>query len=211
MPAPYPAWINYSGFAAWLTNKSGGESAAWLLFKTLIDIDCRYAVSQRVDTPIDALTGPTGLTIRQIKATMEIYRELALARYYIPEEESENALIEINTPLPTPKTHRQVIAMEIPDPAIAVHRFCDCPEAREMDPNDPVLQEIIDLYLDTCSVRVNAFIVDRLKALRHRADIGAIRWAFKTTKKNNSHSLDMVERTALKIADKGNKKPWIAR
>lgn len=201
MPSPFPTWLLHSGLPQRLKTESCG-SAAWLLLRTIIDLDCRRSTTEPVDTSIANLAIVTGLTDAEIQDILPVYRKTAVAKYYVPDDEAENALIQLNDPLPTPQTHRQVIALMIPDPAISIHRYCDCPEARDFDPADPVLQEIIDLYLNGISLRINQFIIDRLKNLRHKTDIGAIRWAFKLAAKNNSHSLDFVERQALKIKDK---------
>ena len=201
MPSPFPAWLLHSGLPQRLNSEPCG-SAAWLLLKTIIEMDCRRSITDKVDTSLQNLATVTGLTVEQVVDTFPVFRKTQVARYYMPEDQEENALIQVNEPIPTPISHKDVLKLQIPDPAVAIHRYCTCPEAQQAMPGDPVLNEIIDLYLGQCSVRMNSFILDRLTYLRHSADIGAIRWAFKTCEKNNCHSLDAVVRIALKIADK---------
>lgn len=203
MPSPFPTWISHSGLPQELAKASGG-SAAWLLFKTIIELGCKTAEPENVDIAVPDLASITGLDDHLILDTMMIYRKRHLAKLYIPEEPGENALIQIAPVLPTPMTHAQVRALQIADPAIDHHRFCDCPENVPLNPRDPKLQEVIDLYLGHCACTMNSFTMDRINHLVQRADIGAIRSAFRTAAKYNNRSFDFIVRRTLNIQEKLN-------
>lgn len=204
MPTPYPAWIQYSGLPARLREETAGTDA-WLLFKTIIDLDCRNAISQTLDLPISQLASLTGIDAEDVLAIVPVYRDLKLAKMFLPDSADENLVIQISAPLPTPETHAQVRAKMIADTGIDVHRFCDCPEGREMDPKDPVLRQIIDLYCSHINCTMNAFTVDRLNVLRHKASLDDIRRAFWSAEKNQIRSLNYIERVAMKIQDRSIK------
>lgn len=196
MSSQYPAWINHSGLPKLL------GSAAWLLFKAIVELDCRMSTPMTIDVSFDELAAITGLEPEDILDTLPVYREHKLAKLYIPDDLDTNPMIELYKVLPTPETHAQVREKMIPDPAISIHRYCDCPEAKEMDPRDPAMREICDLYLATINCTMNALTVDRLKNLRYKATMDDIRRAFWSAQKNEIRSFNYVERTALKLQDK---------
>lgn len=201
MSVQFPAWIIHSGLPRYLAEMTGG-SAAWLLFKTVVELDCRRAEPARVDVSVADLAKMTGIDDTEVLRLFHTFRDAKLARLYIPEDEDENALIELLQPIATPIPHSEVLKQFVADPAVNIHRYCDCPEAQPLDAHDETLQEIVDLYLSVCGFQINAFILDRLKNLRHSANLDEIRWAFRKAEQNNSRSLDFVIRLACKLKDK---------
>lgn len=192
-----PLWLEYSGLPEKVGEKVKGGTA-WLLFRKIVELDC---ASNPVPAPVEAsiadLTRRTGIAPSLIHKSVAALRKLKLIACFIPEEDEETALFRVSVPLPTPVTRADLRAQHpelFSDPQ---HYFRYLDEATgdislDEEKPDPGLQEIVDLYFNTIGLKMNAFILDELRLVRHRFELDAVRRVFRRAQQNEVRSLSWV-------------------
>ena len=85
-----------------------------------------------------------------------------------------------------------------------VFRYSGAEEAEnaELESDDPLLQEVVDLYFNTVGLKMNAFILDELRLVRQRFPIEQVRRHFRRAQQNEIHALSWV----VKELVRGNRK-----
>jgi hypothetical protein len=189
-----PQWIELSGLPRLLNAECG--SSAWLILRTLIDLDCAlHSKPGTVALSIEELANRTGL---EAAPTRKIVKQLNKGKWltmFLPEHVEETAFFKIAEPLATPASHGDVLTS---NPTLTVHRYCDCPQASANDdPDDAVLQEVVDFYLGQIAPTMNTFTIQKLRDLVALAPIADIRRAFKHAEYNEVRNLAFIIRRCL--------------
>jgi DNA-binding transcriptional ArsR family regulator len=165
-------WLEWSGLPAAL-NKL--RANGWLVFKTLVEIDCRAARRPGiVEVSVAELAERCGLTPEAVAKVVEALRKKKYLRCFLPDHPDETALIEIRAPIATPIPPEEV-ARRVLDPHlrdVLQYRYAHPPEA----PADMgKIQEVVDLYLNRISQKMNSFILEQIEIVAARFAIEDIR------------------------------------
>jgi DNA-binding Lrp family transcriptional regulator len=194
----FPLWLELSGLPAKLHTISKG-GYAWGVMKKLIELDLAKTPSRPALVEISPLelAERTGLDEKRITASVKAMRKLGILRAFLPDNEEEVALFQFLTPIPTPKSADQIRAL-YPDlfldtewpPRYAV----EVSEQVEQDPETQAgkVKEVIDLYLNIFSMKLNSLILDQLQLMCDRYDQALIKKVFERARKKDATSLGWV-------------------
>src|SRR5690606_29490958 len=121
-------------------------------------------------------------------------------RSFLPDNEEEDALFEIITPLATPtpweevrKNHPELFSLPDHQFRYATATATEAPPPTK-DGHDPKLKEVVDLYLDNVSMKMNAFILDELRLIAARFDLPMVRKVFARARTKEVQSLAWILR-----------------
>lgn len=159
-------WLELSGLPAVLNT---GRQHAWLVFRTLVEIDCRR--NQEPDTveiSLAELAERCGLEWEKVNKIAEFLAGKKRLGCFLPDNPEEPALFRIRSPIETPRTPQEVAALA-PDPWLrdpSTYRYLSAP-ARD-DQFERKSAKVVDLYLNLLSQNVNSFIVDQIEILARR-------------------------------------------
>jgi hypothetical protein len=181
---PIPLWLPYSGLPVFIAEKAK-TPLAWLLFWTVVQLDCQRhrtpGIVEITPTELGALCGMTG---EQVLKNLPKLRKTGTLRCFLPDNAEEDALLQVITPLETPIPWQAVrdaqpFLRALPDHAFRYAHACeDQPPPAGRDQADPLLREVIDLYFDNVSMKMNAFILDELSLIARQYDLPMIRRVF---------------------------------
>ena len=201
-----PLWLEYSGLPELLTQKAG--PAGWPLFKKLVEIDCEKNPMSpgTFEVSLDDLARATGHTTDKLKTTVNKLRKLKLIRCFIPDTSEEPGLFEIRTPLKAPLTPAEIRSeyKAVFRSGYGFFRYID--QLKDIDPDDPVLGEVAQLYFKCIGTNVNSLVLDQLRLLRERFSLGRIQKVMEDARKVDVHSLSWVVRHLYKEESKESKK-----
>lgn len=197
-----PLWLELSGLPEWLNEKARG-GAAWAVFKKLVELDC--ALNPRpglVEISINELAQRTGVDPKTVRRLLTSFRKLEVVACFLPDNDEEEALVQIRVPLPTPLNPDRVRALhpELFERPTHYFRYAqsETESEEENTTSDPLLEEIVDLYFHTIGLKMNAFILDELRLIRHQFPIELVRRTFQRAAKNDIHSLHWVVRELIR-------------
>jgi hypothetical protein len=141
----------------------------------------------------------TGLTSAQSNAAARKLRKAGLLRYFVPDNEEEPALFQIITPLHTPLPWTEVREREPALQTAPDHSFRYAKETAEALPPDADspkaddrVREVTDLYLDLVSMKLNTFVLDEIRLIALRYDIGLVRKVFARARQKEVQSLAWI-------------------
>ncbi|GAB4314600.1 MAG: hypothetical protein Kow0059_06470 [Candidatus Sumerlaeia bacterium] len=189
----FPLWLEYSGLPERL-NAAGGPGV-WAVFKKLVELDCAAnpMAPGTVEAALTDLGRSTGIAVERLPGLIEKLRRQRLVRCFIPDEPCEPGLFEFLTPLRTP-----VSAEEIRREHAAVFRsapfFRYVDVVKDVDPDDPVLKKVVDLYFQCLGLSINPIALDQLRLLRDRFPLGRIQRVMEQARRHDIHSLSWVAR-----------------
>ncbi|MBN1867770.1 hypothetical protein JW916_10800 [Candidatus Sumerlaeota bacterium] len=202
--ASSPLWLAYSGLPAWLNSKI--HRHAWLVFKTVVEIDCALnARPATVEIAPAEIAERCGLAPDATMKTLEALRRKKCLALFLPEHPEERALIEVKTPLPTPRAAEEVRA-QFPfnrlDPAVRL-RYASASEP-ETDKGTARggkkdLERVIDLYFNTVGFKMNSFILDELRLVCQRFPRSDVEKTFARARKNDIRSLGWIVRELYRL------------
>lgn len=199
MTTAFPHWLEWSGLPGELNDKV--RVGAWSVFKKIVELDCeRNRRPDAVEISISHLAEVTGLSHTLTRRILDGLRKKKLLLVFLPESDDEVALLQIRVPLRTPMTVEEVAEAH---PELHLdHGSGDARYAHEdkgLDPEDPAIRRVVDLYLDRVSMKMNSFILDELIFIAQR-----FQW----------REIDRVFRQAAHLRGGGGASPslgWIAR
>jgi hypothetical protein len=202
--ARFPAWITASGLPAHLAAEAKSP-LAWLLWRTIVE---REIGSNRRPGPVECtladLEQATGIPAAKIPPLVGKLRKAGVLRAFLPEGEEDAALFQIVAPLPTPTPWETVRASnpalaELPDSAFR-YATESAPAPDEDAPGgeapESKLKAVVDLYLDTVSMKMNSFVLDELRLIAARFDLALIRKVFARARSKEVQSLSWIVREA---------------
>jgi hypothetical protein len=197
-----PLWLEYSGLPQLVGEKIRG-GYGWAVFKKIVELDC--AANPEPDTveiTLSELAMRCGVPENAIQRAVMGLRKLKLIKCFLPEDEEEVALLKVSVPLPVPRGREELKAgwprlfQETPQR----FRYLDEWETvvEETSAEDPLLQEIVDLYFNTVGLKMNAFILDELRLVRTRFAAERIRRVFRRAQQNDVHSLHWIVKELIR-------------
>jgi hypothetical protein len=196
-----PLWLEYSGLPAHLAEKVRG-GGGWPVFKKLVELDCdANAEPGTVELPLGELAARCGVAAPALRKIILSLRKLKLVACFLPDHDDEAALFRLRVPLKTPLTIDEIKQAH---PRLFVDnpqffRYVDDFQAPEdNDATDKDLQEIVDLYFDAISLKMNAFILDELRLVRFRFPMEMVRQMFRRAKQNEIRNLHWVVQELIK-------------
>ena len=191
-------WLEYSGLPEMLNKEI--RMGAWSVFKKIVEIDCLH--NHHPDTfeiSLADLSMMVGMDARAIRSVITRLRRKKLLVCFVPDSAEEQGLFRINVPLPTPRSAREVkrlFAAMFP-PGKDFFRYAD-QHVTETTGDDPELQELVDIYLNTVGIRINIFILDELRLLKERFDMSRLRDVFSQARERGIKNLRWIGRKLLR-------------
>lgn len=191
-----PLWLELSGLPEAM-NQAARSPAAWLLFCKLVAEDCRL----HPETPgilsfsMRQLGKACGIEPSKIPRILQSLQKHRWIGCFIPDNEEEEGLFQIKIPLPAPlgpdavrRAHPELFTN--PLEALRYEKTGAGGEQAPDEPeNDPVLQDVVDLYFNSISMKMNNFILDELRLIRKQFPYPLIRRIFKRAKEHGVTSL----------------------
>ncbi len=194
----FPVWIEYSGLPEQLNNDIRG--GAWMVFKKLVELECTNNASpDTFEASVVDIAHWVGMEPRTVKSIIVRLRRKKLLVCFLPDSNKEPALFRINIPLPVPLTPRKIkkkFSSKFP-PGKDFFRYVD-KRVTETDGDDPELQELIDIYLNTIGLKINVFVIDELRLLKERFDLERLRDVFAMARDKRIKSVRWVARKLFK-------------
>lgn len=201
-----PMWLEYSGLPEML-NK-GIRLGAWAVFKKLVEIDCLHNHHpDTFETSVADLAMMIGMDTKTIRSIITRLRRKKLLVCFMPESDDERGLFRINVPLPTPRPAREVkhlFTATFPT-GKDFFRYAD-QHVTETSGNDPELQELVDIYLNTVGIRINIFILDELRLLKERFDMNRLREVFAQARERGIKNLRWIGQNLLRNEQQHNER-----
>lgn len=202
-----PLWLEYSGLPRLLNEKIKG-GAGWPVFRKIVELDCAAnAEPEAVEITLEELGERCGVSPDAARKAILSMRKLKLVACFLPDDNEEPALLKVRTPLVTPVPAEEVRSRHAPlflDPPQRF-RYVDDEDpgtAEEAEAADPALQEIVDLYFNTVGLKMNAFILDELRLVRHRFSMERVRKTFRRAQQNEIRSLQWIVRELVRMDKK---------
>jgi hypothetical protein len=201
-----PLWLEYSGLPELVGDKVRG-GAGWLVFRKIVELDCAAnAHPAPVEVSVEELCRRTGTPAVVIHKALAALRKLKLIACFIPEDDEEPGLFRVSVPLRTPVSRADLRAAHPTLFADPQHYFRYLDEATgDLSPDDapdPALQEVVDLYFNTVGLKMNAFILDELRLIRHRFPLEQVKKVFRRAQQNEIRSLSWVVRELVRARKK---------
>ncbi len=188
-----PLWIELSGLPAHLNTCVRKDS--WGVFKKVAELDCEsHSAPDVVKISLRNLAERTGLSSDVVEKCLAALEKKQYIHCFLPDNEEEEAFIRIACPLNTPAVPAEMKKAR-PDlfpPGRDFFRYADIRPVEKED--DPILSEIVDLYLNTIGLKMNVFILDEIRMMRERFTISDIKRAFEKVKQQDNKSLRSVLR-----------------
>ncbi|MCX7016963.1 MAG: hypothetical protein NTW86_31120 [Candidatus Sumerlaeota bacterium] len=194
-----PLWLEFSGLPEWLNAEA--RAGAWAVFKKIVELDCQQnAIPDIVEAAPAELAQWTGLKAETVQKILVKLRRKHLIACSLGDHEEETALIQIQIPLKTPRPAAEVCkesgkAFFRPGMRLRYAYPIDEP------PGDEVrLQQVVDLYFNNISMRINSFLLDELRLIARRFDLESIRRVFGRAGLNDKPELRWAVKELLKEA-----------
>lgn len=189
----HPLWVEHSGLPTLLL-REGKSPVAWMLLRRVMELDLAQHRHKPgvVELEYGAFLDLAGLDENHCGKAMKILRKCGLLRAYVPDHREESVLLQVLTPLATPIPALEVLRSH------AVFAHCRVEDLRyatacaEDSGVEKRLREVIDLYLDVLSMRVNSLVVDNLRVVAERYDLELIRRVFARAKKREGTGLSWI-------------------
>jgi hypothetical protein len=198
----FPLWIERSCLPQYLAEKCKNPHA-WAVFRKIVELDLlSNSEPGTVEISARALGELLGVEPKKTYTAMKKLRKAGVVRAFLPDNEEEEALFQVMRPLETPVSYEQLRRsdpdlLRAPDEAFV---YAIGPEDElqhdDLSDADPVLREVVNLYLDNVSMKMNAFIFDELRLIRSRFDLPLIRKVFAKAKKKEIQTLGWILKEA---------------
>lgn len=183
-------WLEWSGLPLELNKvRSGG----WTVFKKIVDLDCRaHRCPGTIEISFEMLGDRCGFEPDTTLKIVEALRKKKYLRCYLPDNFEEPALLEIRTPLKTPRSPEEV-ARRVDDPHLRdVSRYRYASEEPERSADEAKIQEVVDLYFNHLSQKMNSFIVEQIEIVARRFEIDEIRHTMERAARHDLRSIGWV-------------------
>ena len=192
-----------------LVREKTKNAAGWAVFRKIVELDCEQHPSApgTVEVTVAELAARAGVLPEEARKVFLPLRKMKVLKCFVPDDDEDTALFEIYCPLPVPLSRREMedlITRKTSRSGPPVLRYWDELTNDRNDMVDPLLQEVVDLYLNTCGTRINMFVVDELRLMRQKYPMEAVRKAFNRARQNEIHSLAWI---AGQLSRTGKKKP----
>jgi len=192
-----PLWLEHSGLPAWLNSEV--RAGAWPVFKKIVELDCsQNAIPDIVEVVPVHLAQWCGLSTDVVMKILSKLRSKRLIGACLADSAEEAALLQIAIPLKTPLSPAEVCAsggaMFRPGMRLRYAYAMDEPPADEVR-----LQQVVDLYFNNVSMKINSFILDELRLVARRFTLEECRGVFGKAGLNDVHDLHWVVRELIRM------------
>lgn len=199
-------WLEWSGLPLELNKVRQG---AWPVFHKLAELDCQaHAFPGTVEISLTELAERCGYPVEALEKIIEALRKKKYLRCFIPDNAEEKGLFEIRVPLKTPLAP-EAVAERIPNPRLrqpSEYRYLV--EHREEDTAQTVskVQEIVDLYFNHLSQKMNAFILEQIEIAARRFPMESIRLTIERAERHEIRTMGWVLKELIRDHAKQEKK-----
>lgn len=208
-----PLWLELSGLPEFLGERVKG---GWPVFKKIVELDCATnPLPGIVEISLKELAQRSGVSVVAIRRVISGLRKHELVTAFLPDNDEEEALFRVRTPLKTPLSPEELRHLFPQWFGREGHhfRYAEPPadEIEALDPDDLLLKEIVDLYFNTVGMKMNAFVLDELRLVRQQFPIDLVRRTFRRASQNDIHSLQWIMRELIrqkrKLDEKAGEEP----
>jgi len=197
-------WLEWSGLPGAL-NKA--RSGGWAVFKKIAELDCRaHRCPGTVEVSLAELSERCGIPAETAAKIVEALRRKKYLRCYLPDHPEEPALIEIRVPIRTPVPFEEV-ARRVPDPHLrdsSTYRYAS--KQQEVEVDEKKVQEVVDLYLNYLSQKMNTFILEQIEIAARRFPLEEIRLTIERAARHNLRNMGWVLKELIRDHAKREKK-----
>ncbi len=183
-------WLEWSGLPAAL-NKA--RANGWLVFRKIVELDCEaHRRPEAVEVTLEELGERCGLEPDVVAKVLEALRKKKYLRCFIPDNPSEQALVEIRTPVKTPKS-AEAVARATADPHLrdpGDYRYAREEEKPAADERH--VQEAVDYYLNHLSQKMNSVILEQIEIAARRFQAEELRLAIDRAARHEIRSMTWV-------------------
>lgn len=192
----FPLWLELSGLPMHL-NEIGKSAYVWTVFKKIVELDCidNPTVPGYIDVSMDVLAARTGLDHAKIQKSVKAMRKAGVVRAFLPEENEENALFQIITPIPVPTPLQDIRDNHLDlfiDSAWPPRYGVAVAERDESDDQHGKVKRVADLYMNIFSMRMNPIILDQLQMISDRYDEALIEKVFHRAVERGAQTLSFI-------------------
>ena len=199
-----PDWLFHCGLAERLREETGSP-LAWFLFLDLVTLDCsRNPIPGVVELTLKSWESRTGMEGKSLLSTIKKLRKAGLVRCFLPDNEEESALFQIITPLSTPIPWRTVWDAHYAGESTNLGgspgqllRYAETPLTPEFSTGvvqQNKFQQVLDLYLNLVSMKLNQFVQDELLLISEFYDTKMIRKMFLRAREQQIQNLGWIIR-----------------
>ena len=199
-----PLWLEYSGLPEWLNAEV--RQGAWVVFKKIVELDCQMnAIPDIVEIAPVALAGRIGLGADVVMKILVKLRQKKIVASCLGSSADDPALLQIEIPLKTPIAAAEICRTVSPffHPGMRLRYAYPIDEP----PGDEIkLQQVVDLYFNNISMRMNSFVLDELRLVARRFPLESVRTVFGRAGLNDVHDLGWAVRELIKFSrpDRGD-------
>ena len=193
-----PAWIELSGLPLAL-NDAAKLPYCWAVFRKLVefDMEANRVRPAEFEVTVAELALRCGIDGAKAHKAIKAIRKEGLIRCFLPDTDEEPALFQLILPLKTPQTADETRAK-------CRDAFIDAewPPRYAAEPPPPTIgestsraartQRVVDLYLNTFSMKLNSLILDELQLITDRYDDRLIEKVFRRAKAAEATSLGWI-------------------
>lgn len=195
--AIFPLWLEHSGLPARLNAEA--RAGAWSVFKKIVELDCQQnAIPDIVEVSPAALAEWTGLPAERVQRILVKLRQKRVIACFLGDDPQEPALLQIHVPLRTPRAPAEVLRESGKPFFHPAMRLRYAYRTEEPPSDEERLQQVVDLYFNNISMRINSFILDELRLLARRFPLESIRRVFGRAGMNDKPELGWAVRELLK-------------
>lgn len=192
-----PLWLEFSGLPSWINGKV--RSGAWVVFKKIVELDCQQnAIPDIVEAAPVEIAQWTGLSCDIVVKILAKFRQKRLIAMSQGGEPEELALIQIQIPIKTPVSPSEVLresGKAFLRPGTRLRYAYPIDET----PDDEIrLQQVVDLYFNNISMKMNSFILDELRLVARRFTLESVRKTFNRASLNDAPELRWAVRELIK-------------
>jgi hypothetical protein len=192
--AGFPTWLEWSGLPLHLNEKI--RIGAWSIFHKIVELDCeRNRTPDAVEISVTELATRCGVNAKTCRRLLDGLRKQRVIIQFVPESDDEPALFQVRVPPETPISFEEV-AKAHPELRL-LERVGNARYARAetpVDPEDPSVRRVVDLYLDEIGLRMNSFILDELIFIAQRFPGREIERTFRQARRHERPSLAWIAR-----------------
>ncbi len=200
--ARFPLWLELSGLPG-RVNEVAKVPYAWVVFRKVVELDMAANPLRPglVEVTPAELAERCGLDAKKLGRAVKGLRKAAVLRAFLPDHEEEPALFQVLTPVPTPQPPDEVRARH-PDlflESLWPPRYAEAtPEETGADAEgaelrgEQKIKRVVELYLNTFSMRLNSLILDQLQLMANHYDLALVERVFERARKREARSLGWV-------------------
>lgn len=197
-------WLEWSGLPRELNKVRAG---GWVVFRKIVELDCQaHQQPGTVEVALQELAERCGLEPEATAKIIEALRKKKYLRCFLPEDNFEEpALLEIRLPLATPLAP-EAVAARVADPRLRdASKYRYAAEPADPGADEQKMHEVVDLYFNYLSNKMNSFILEQIEIVARRFPIEEIRHTMERAARHNLRSISWVLKELIRDHEKKEK------